>query len=496
MRSSIIRRVIMMLLPLTFSSMAIAQNDFQRIFDEFKKANEKEFADFRDKANAEYAEFLRKSWEWFEGKAPIPRPEHKEPVVPPVVAPEEDQDHELEDRELVIEDIVPEADPVPAPQPIAPITEVPVPVAKYLAFSIYGTSCSVRYDSSDKPFLKDSEPNSVAGYWEELGGSEAMDNLLYDCISLRDRMSLCDWAFYKMTESMSRTIYPYSQDEASVFQAFVLSQAGFRLRIGYSADDEHLHFLMAAECDMYGYPYWELDSGHYYLLDGSDVDNMRLVTTDFPESRPMRLTIDDDNLFAENLSQSRTLVSERYSDVTATVRTNLNLIAFYDEYPQSVVNNDSRTRWRFYANAPAGRNVRETLYPQLNKSISGKSEIEAVEILLNFVQTSLVYEYDDKIWGTDRSFFPDESLYYPYCDCEDRSILFSRLVRDLLGLDVALIYYPGHLAAAVKFTQPVNGDYVSVSGARYTICDPTYINAPVGLTMPDMDNSSAFVILL
>jgi len=323
-----------------------------------------------------------------------------------------------------------------------------------------------------------------------------MDNLLYDCISLRDRMSLCDWAFYKMTESMSRTIYPYSQDEASVFQAFVLSQAGFRLRIGYSADDEHLHFLMAAECDMYGYPYWELDSGHYYLLDGSDVDNMRLVTTDFPESRPMRLTIDDDNLFAENLSQSRTLVSERYSDVTATVRTNLNLIAFYDEYPQSVVNNDSRTRWRFYANAPAGRNVRETLYPQLNKSISGKSEIEAVEILLNFVQTSLVYEYDDKIWGTDRSFFPDESLYYPYCDCEDRSILFSRLVRDLLGLDVALIYYPGHLAAAVKFTQPVNGDYVSVSGARYTICDPTYINAPVGLTMPDMDNSSAFVILL
>jgi hypothetical protein len=31
---------------------------------------------------------------------------------------------------------------------------------------------------------------------------------------------------------------------------------------------------------------------------------------------------------------------------------------------------------------------------------------------------------------------------------------------------------------------------------RYTICDPTYINAPVGRTMPGMDNSEAQVIVL
>ena len=88
---------------------------------------------------------------------------------------------------------------------------------------------------------------------------------------------------------------------------------------------------------------------------------------------------------------------------------------------------------------------------------------------MNFVQTAFVYEYDDKVWGTDRSFFADECLYYPYCDCEDRSILFSRLVRDLLGLDVVLIYYPGHLATAVKFSSEVSGDYITYDGARYTI---------------------------
>lgn len=109
---------------------------------------------------------------------------------------------------------------------------------------------------------------------------------------------------------------------------------------------------------------------------------------------------------------------------------------------------------------------------------------------------SLVYEYDDKVWGGDRAFFADETLYYPYCDCEDQSILFSRLVRDLLGLEVVLVYYPGHLATAVQFTENITGDYVAMNGKRYVICDPTYIGAPVGATMPEMDNAKAKIILL
>ena len=124
------------------------------------------------------------------------------------------------------------------------------------------------------------------------------------------------------------------------------------------------------------------------------------------------------------------------------------------------------------------------------------NELDAVNRLLNFVQTAFVYEYDDKVWGHDRAFFADETLYYPYCDCEDRSILFSRIVRDLLGLEVVLIYYPGHLATAVKFNQQVSGDYIQMNGKRYVVCDPTFIGAPVGATMTNMDNSKAKVILL
>jgi hypothetical protein len=33
-------------------------------------------------------------------------------------------------------------------------------------------------------------------------------------------------------------------------------------------------------------------------------------------------------------------------------------------------------------------------------------------------------------------------------------------------------------------------------GRKFVVCDPTYIGAPLGMTMPGMNNSEATVILL
>jgi hypothetical protein len=70
------------------------------------------------------------------------------------------------------------------------------------------------------------------------------------------------------------------------------------------------------------------------------------------------------------------------------------------------------------------------------------------------------------------------------------------MIRDLLGLDVVLLYYPGHLATAVCFNDDVQGDYLVIGGKKYIVCDPTYIGASIGRTMPKMDNSKAKVLLL
>ena len=149
-----------------------------------------------------------------------------------------------------------------------------------------------------------------------------------------------------------------------------------------------------------------------------------------------------------------------------------------------------------YANTPLAQTTKERIYPALKEAIDGCTKEIAANKLLNWVQTGFAYEYDDKVWGYDRAFFAEETLYYPFCDCEDRSILYSRLIRDLLDLDVALIYYPGHLATAVLFDSEVKGDAVMIGGKRFVVCDPTYIGAPVGEQMPNLDYNNIQAIIL
>ena len=117
-------------------------------------------------------------------------------------------------------------------------------------------------------------------------------------------------------------------------------------------------------------------------------------------------------------------------------------------------------------------------------------------MLLDFVQYAFQYATDQDQFGYERPLFGDESFYYPKNDCEDRAILFSILVRDLVGLDVALVHWPGHLGAAVAFDEQVEGDYFLLDDQRYTVCDPTYIGAKIGMTMDVFKNTEVKLIKL
>ena len=148
----------------------------------------------------------------------------------------------------------------------------------------------------------------------------------------------------------------------------------------------------------------------------------------------------------------------------------------------------------FYAEAPLSSHLKEQLLDPLATSIEGLSQEDAANVLINFVQTAFEYQTDDEQWGYERPFFPEETLFYPYSDCEDRSILFARLVKELMGLDVVFLHYPGHLATAVRFDEEISGDHLMIDGGKYLVCDPTYINASIGMQMPQMEGKDVNVI--
>ena len=499
-------------------------------YKQYKSEQQKAFDEFRKKVNDEYADFMKHAWEPMEAQ-PAVEPV-KEKVVPPVVykepepqpkeevqttKPDPKQDvavkqdtakkeepiqrvdpltkleggqDQLKSKPIAVQPVVivlPK--PTPAPDPIIPTIEPTEDPTSTSSIKYYGTVIKIKFPEPDNFKLKSLKEDDLSDAWKELSG-DAYNVTLKDALDARKKFQLCDWAYVDMLQQVTEKQYGQS-NEAVFMQDYLLTQSGYRVRLG--ASDKQLYLLVASQYDLYNRSYFTIDGIKFYAIAGK-VKGLKVCKAPFENEKTLSMQIAQPQKLANVASDERTLTSKR--GVTAKSKVNKNDINFFDKYPEACIGGDGTTKWAVYANTPLSPEIKQSLYPQLKATTDKLGEKEAVGAILNWVQTAFKYEYDDKVWGHDRVFFAEETLYYPACDCEDRSILFSRLVRDILGLDVVLLYYPGHLATAVHFTQPIKGDYLTYKGKDYVVCDPTYINAGVGRTMPGMDNQKAKVIAL
>ena len=499
-----------------------AQN-FRQQFDDFKNKNRKDYESFRREANSQYADFLRNVWEEYSAIAPVPKP--KEPVplppviyeetvidenikidvpinqtpepvvdVPPVV-PDENEPvisvQPVTPIEPVVPVVIPAIVPEPQPLPVVPIKEQTVPGEKYWAFDFYGSREQVRFPEGNRISLASREGDEIADAWMQLSDGK-YDNLVRDCLELRVVNAMCDWEYLQLLDHLAQSIYGDS-DEATLLLAWLFSQSGYQMRLGL--DDNKLYMLFGSKHIIYDRRSFNVDGTSFYPY-ADDISRLRIAQIEFPGETPLSLYIDNEPLSGRPLSDERTITARRYPGMKITSQVKTPLIEFFDTYPASAVGGNMMSRWAMYANTPLSKETKNLIYPAIKAEIDSLSQLDAAQRILNWIQTGLEYGDDDEIWGGDRAFFAEETLFYPYCDCEDRSILFSRLVRDLLGLDVALVYYPGHLATAVRFTDDVKGAKMHIDGAEFTVCDPTYIGAPVGKEMPGMNKSGIQAIVL
>lgn len=497
------RNLISLIIIISCALKTYAQVDeYRKAYEDFKEKTHKGYSDFRDKANKEYAEFMRNAWENHKTLPAQPKPIEKE--VPPVVIKDEDKKRPIEDTPVIIEEEINIPAPTPQPKPISPILEKDG-VDDRLSFALYGTKMSVRLVASQKIKLTKLGINEIAKTWELLS-SDDYNNVIRDCLELRIKHQLCDWAYLRLLDKLSSSFLGEGTNEAELFKAFLYCQSGYQMKLAIA--NNHLYMLYASQHFMFDKPCWKIDDTFYYA-DNCDAEQIQICKASFPHEQPMSLYVPKEQNLAPIKSANRTLQSEDVDWLRVDVSENENIIKFCDEYPSSCIGDNFMTRWAMYANMPLTNSTKEQLYPQFKAFFDAvKRSFEedgtdmrnyapaCVDLICHWIQTAFVYEYDDKVWGGDRAFFADETLYYPYCDCEDRSILLTRMVRDLLGLKCALVYYPGHLATAIAIGEDVKGDFIRINGIKFLVCDPTYIGAPIGMTMPGMDNQSAKVIVL
>ncbi len=475
----------------------------QNRFREFKGAKEKEYIEYREKVNAEFAEFMRRPWEKYEALPAQPVPVRPEPLEPVVKKP--DTVVEPVKKRLPSGVLSPVSIRIAPPSISAPDSRINLPRPEVrpdtdeapgttegpgdygFRFEYYGTECRVPLYEDMKFRLSSVSENAVADMWEALS-NDRFWTLAYACYDLRKRMSLCDWGYVRLVEKLSTTFFgPDMPSEASLLQMYILTQSGYKVRM--ARKDDRLVLLLPSDNDIWQYPFLRVDNLKYFILNShnDDLHGYYLYNQEFPKEQMFSLDMGSAPILAEKYRDEHTFVSEKFPEAGVSVSVNSNLMDFYDDYPLS---NDLN----IYAAASLSKDVKSQIYPSLMAAINGKSEFESTEIILNFVQTAFEYKIDNEQFGYEKPFFADEIFNYPFCDCEDRSILFSVLIYDLLGLDVVLVNYPEHIATAVNFTEDVHGAYFDLDGRHYTICDPTYIGAPVGDVMPQFVNSSANII--
>ena len=403
----------------------------------------------------------------------------------------------------------PQATPV-KPQPVAPKAEPttpakpqttlvkpqPRPKAKpamqsslqkefYPSVAINYCNTKLYIDASMKGVINitSSQECAVADGYEALCRSNYKP-LIANCQQAQKDFRLNDWGVFLFVKTAAEAL---CNDENSciVMQQFLLNELGYRAKMARRGDRNQLLLFVATDCMVYGHPYFTKEGLNYYNINGTEACTFYMCNQDSKKAKtPVAMRLN--NVPALNsgvVSRQRT---NKAGNVSVSVNVSKSLMDFYASMPQC--------DYGVYAKAPVAGSLAQEVLGTLRPLVQGKSEVDAANLLLNFVQTGFKYATDEEQFGFEKPFFVEELFYYPACDCEDRSVLFGWLVRELLGLDVVYLDYPNHIATAVQFKGDVKGDFLTVDGKRYTVCDPTYIGASIGMTMPNLRSAGVSIL--
>lgn len=410
----------------------------------------------------------------------------------PAVQPEKKPVVEVVEAEPEAEPApVVEADrrPEPAAEPRLPVSSTPTsPLYRgesgrsKIAYG--GLAFYLNNSLNRKCSLNGLNENAIADAYEALCNSDYKP-LLADCAQIRKDLRLNDWGVFTLVRQVADT-YCGTANESIVMQQFLLNEMGYKARMARKATEDKMMLFVATDCSIYAHPYITLNGQNYYNLSGNNEQcQFYMCQKDSPKAKnSVGMQLKEAPLFPGTVVSSTHQAKGSAARVTVDVPKAL--MDFYKDYPQC--------DYSVYFNAPVNAAMENRILSSLAPLVQGRNEADAANILINFVQTAFQYQTDGQQFGYEKPFFVEELFYYPYSDCEDRAMLFSYLVRKLLGLDVVLLDYPEHIATAVRFNGNVSGDYLMVNGWKYTVCDPTYIGASIGMTMPRYKTVSAKVL--
>ncbi len=459
-------------------------------FETFKKNREKEMTTFEHNVKAEmdslrssrdraFSKMLSGNWER-EDLLLKTRPSVPKPSTPPVFKEEPKGDKSDEKVEVLldgnaIDDRVEEVVKEPK-EPSSNEEEISMGFAKSFGFTgefFFGNEWKRINIKSQWPRLNgEPAPSSITEYWNK--SSELNYTDVSDYFKAYQKLfQLSDWGVYSMVKEVAKKNFDQVNDQ-NLFIWFQLVQLGFDARIMYGGQE--IVVTLPFDEMIYESTFFEQNGKRYFVLDRKI--KAQLYTYQNQHETAQR------KLNLNNLT--KTIYPEQWSN--RVFEFNFNGVKRHVELPFV------KYRVDFSGTIPQtelGYYFQEPLPAQLSAQIHGvldplmkdlPNDREKVRFLYAMICQGIPYQTDQQQFKKEKFCLPEEVLFYPYADCEDRTFLLNALIREMTHLKTVGLNYPGHVAMAVllKDIAPQD-DLIIVDGVKYVFCDPTYIGADLGM---------------
>ena len=291
-----------------------------------------------------------------------------------------------------------------------------------------------------------------------------------------------DLAFVLFTQKVARYFYA-DPNLAKLFQYQLLKEKGYKLLLGFNPEQLTVYgrFLYdlanVAEVSYHNVTYADLSFSQNLALCEEEL----VANTNGTKN----LEINQHKAPLFNALQTGYSFHTEFKGISYSFVGTLNqsLIAYYRDLP-------SISFGEIYLNYHLSDLAYKQIIGDLKKAVKGMSARGQLDFLLHFTQVVIPYQTDKSLVGREKFAFVEEVLGNKAGDCEDKSILFAYLVKEVLQLpSLALVYvHQNHLNVAVAVS---GAQYNFIhNNQKYIICEPSGPGLQAGENVYDWKNAN------
>jgi hypothetical protein len=467
------------------------RNDIQIDFDKDLEKSQNEYNVFIDsinkdylslilKAEKEFSELLTESFREFKLNTAIEKTEDTKPKQIPkykIIQQQSSSDH-LRERKISLGE--------PQESLLLPgsVDGQFAGLNRNISFQFLGSFLSVYSDErmSQMPDVQITDSITIKNSYDFLLNTD-YPIVLNQFAEISSQLNLNDWDYYCLINEFSKSLTD-NPNKQKLIAWFLLLESNYKVKIGYFNND--VSILFATAQILYNTPWFIINGERYYVIK---YKHHTIITYDidyFKGYKYMNMFHDKPIQLEEVIKNKTISFPFRGKSYSISVSYNQNYVDYYATYPLIPVD--------YYFALPVSSTFKESVEINIAPYLQNKNQQESLHFLLSLVQYGFSYKTDLDQFSKEKYMVPEEVLYYPNSDCDDKTILFSYLVSELLHLDIIALDFNGHICSAVGVSDSsVKGNIIH-DGKEYIVCDATYVGAPPGIMLPTFKINDAEIL--